>query len=81
MLLKSAVDSPSNKQIDSRANLTDAGGLVNDLTSTKCCFLMPLTAVITETIKLSVKQENSPKIYTVRHRIILLECYYDCSTN
>jgi len=37
--------SPSNKQIDSNANLTTAGGLAIDLTSTNCCFLISFTAI------------------------------------
>jgi len=36
--------SPSNKQIDSNANLTTAGGLAMDRTSTSCCFFISLTA-------------------------------------
>lgn len=38
--------SPSSKQIDSKASFTIAGGLAIDLTSTKCCFLIDLTALI-----------------------------------
>lgn len=41
---QSVVGSPSNKQIDSKANLTGAGGLAMDRTSTKCCFFMDFTA-------------------------------------
>jgi len=37
--------SPSNKQIDSNANLTTAGGLAIDRTSTNCCFLISFTAI------------------------------------
>lgn len=36
--------SPSSKHIDSNANLTMAGGLAIERTSTRCCFLMDLTA-------------------------------------
>ena len=36
--------SPNKRQIDSRATLTIAGGLAMDLTSTRCCFLIDLTA-------------------------------------
>lgn len=36
--------SPNNKQIDSNANLTTAGGLAMDRTSTSCCFLISFTA-------------------------------------
>lgn len=36
--------SPRSKHIDSSANLTTAGGLAIDLTSTSCCFLIDLTA-------------------------------------
>lgn len=38
--------SPSNKQMDSNANLTTAGGFAIDLTSTNCCFLISFTAKI-----------------------------------
>lgn len=41
---QSVVLSPSSRQMDSKASLTAAGGLAMDLTSTKCCFLMDLTA-------------------------------------
>lgn len=37
--------SPSSKQIDSRASLTIAGGFAMERTSTKCCFLIDLTAI------------------------------------
>lgn len=37
--------SPSNKQMDSNANLTTAGGLAMDRTSTSCCFFISLTAI------------------------------------
>ena len=36
--------SPSSKQIDSNASLTGGGGFPIDLISTRCCFLMDLTA-------------------------------------
>jgi hypothetical protein len=36
--------SPRSVHIDSMANFTTGGGLGKDLTSTKCCFLMDLTA-------------------------------------
>lgn len=36
--------SPNRVQIDSMAIFTTGGGLGKDLTSTKCCFLMDLTA-------------------------------------
>ena len=41
---QSLVISPSIAHVDSRASLTRTGGLAIDLTSTKCCFLMPFTA-------------------------------------
>uniref|UniRef100_A0A3B4DX62 Uncharacterized protein n=1 Tax=Pygocentrus nattereri TaxID=42514 RepID=A0A3B4DX62_PYGNA len=41
---QSVVLSPSSRQMDSRASFTAAGGLAMDRTSTKCCFLMDLTA-------------------------------------
>uniref|UniRef100_A0AAY4DNY1 Uncharacterized protein n=1 Tax=Denticeps clupeoides TaxID=299321 RepID=A0AAY4DNY1_9TELE len=41
---QSVVLSPRSRQMDSRASLTAAGGLAMDRTSTKCCFLMDLTA-------------------------------------
>jgi hypothetical protein len=37
--------SPRSKQIDSNANLTMAGGLAMDRTSTRCCFLIDFTAI------------------------------------
>lgn len=42
---QSVAFSPNNKQIDSKANLTIAGGLAMERTSTRCCFLIDLTAV------------------------------------
>uniref|UniRef100_A0A3B3QS31 Uncharacterized protein n=1 Tax=Paramormyrops kingsleyae TaxID=1676925 RepID=A0A3B3QS31_9TELE len=41
---QSVVLSPRRRQMDSRASFTAAGGLAMDRTSTKCCFLMDLTA-------------------------------------
>lgn len=41
---QSVAFSPSSKHIDSRANLTIAGGLAIDRTSTRCCFLIDFTA-------------------------------------
>uniref|UniRef100_A0A8B9LJX7 Uncharacterized protein n=2 Tax=Astyanax mexicanus TaxID=7994 RepID=A0A8B9LJX7_ASTMX len=41
---QSVVLSPSSRQMDSRASFTAAGGLAMDRTSTKCCFLIDLTA-------------------------------------
>uniref|UniRef100_A0A4W4EQZ7 Uncharacterized protein n=1 Tax=Electrophorus electricus TaxID=8005 RepID=A0A4W4EQZ7_ELEEL len=41
---QSVVLSPRSRQMDSRASFTAAGGLAMDRTSTKCCFLMDLTA-------------------------------------
>lgn len=38
--------SPSSKQIDSNANLTIAGGLAIERTSTKCCLRIDLTAIV-----------------------------------
>lgn len=38
--------SPSNKQIDSNANLTIAGGFAIERISTKCCFLIDFTAIL-----------------------------------
>jgi hypothetical protein len=37
--------SPSNKQMDSRANFTTAGGFAMVRISTNCCFLIDFTAV------------------------------------
>jgi hypothetical protein len=42
---QSVAFSPSNKQIDSKANFTIAGGLAIERTSTRCCFLIDFTAV------------------------------------
>ena len=45
MVFQSVASLASNsKHIDSRANLTMAGGLAIDLTSANCFFLIPLTA-------------------------------------
>uniref|UniRef100_A0A3P8V2G2 Uncharacterized protein n=1 Tax=Cynoglossus semilaevis TaxID=244447 RepID=A0A3P8V2G2_CYNSE len=41
---QSVVLSPRSRQMDSRASFTAAGGLAMDRTSTRCCFLMDLTA-------------------------------------
>uniref|UniRef100_A0A8C6KR43 Uncharacterized protein n=1 Tax=Nothobranchius furzeri TaxID=105023 RepID=A0A8C6KR43_NOTFU len=43
---QSVVLSPRSKQMDSRANFTAAGGLAMERTSTRCCFLIDLTATI-----------------------------------
>lgn len=37
--------SPSNRQIDSSATFTIAGGFAMDRTSTKCCFFIDFTAI------------------------------------
>lgn len=42
---QSVVLSPRSKQMDSRASFTAAGGLAMERTSTRCCFLMDLTAI------------------------------------
>uniref|UniRef100_A0A3B3C8W7 Uncharacterized protein n=1 Tax=Oryzias melastigma TaxID=30732 RepID=A0A3B3C8W7_ORYME len=42
---QSVVLSPKSKQMDSRASLTAAGGLAMERTSTRCCFLIDLTAI------------------------------------
>uniref|UniRef100_A0A3P8UVQ4 Uncharacterized protein n=1 Tax=Cynoglossus semilaevis TaxID=244447 RepID=A0A3P8UVQ4_CYNSE len=44
IFFQSLVSSPSIRQIDSRASLTAAGGLVMARTSTRCCRLIELTA-------------------------------------
>uniref|UniRef100_A0A8C1H4W5 Uncharacterized protein n=1 Tax=Cyprinus carpio carpio TaxID=630221 RepID=A0A8C1H4W5_CYPCA len=44
IFFQSLVSSPSRRQIDSRASLTAAGGLAIARTSTRCCFLIELTA-------------------------------------
>ena len=45
ILLQSTAFSPSRKQMDSSAVFTATGGLAMDRTSTKCCFLIPFTAI------------------------------------
>uniref|UniRef100_A0A667Z761 Uncharacterized protein n=1 Tax=Myripristis murdjan TaxID=586833 RepID=A0A667Z761_9TELE len=45
IFFQSLVSSPSNRQIDSRASLTAAGGLVIARTSTRCCRFIELTAM------------------------------------
>lgn len=44
IFFQSLVSSPSIRQMDSRASLTAAGGLVIARTSTRCCRLIELTA-------------------------------------
>jgi len=44
MVFQSRKGSSKSKQIDSRAILTGKGGFDIDLTSTRCCLLMALTA-------------------------------------
>lgn len=47
IVFQSAISLPSsNKHIDSRANLTMAGGLAIERTSANCFFLIPLTATL-----------------------------------
>uniref|UniRef100_A0A8C0BDS3 Uncharacterized protein n=1 Tax=Buteo japonicus TaxID=224669 RepID=A0A8C0BDS3_9AVES len=41
---QSVVLSPSNRQMDSSASLTAAGGLAIERTSTRCCFFIDFTA-------------------------------------
>lgn len=45
MAFQSVAFSPSSRHIDSRATFTIAGGFPIERTSTKCCFLIDLTAV------------------------------------
>uniref|UniRef100_A0A8C9RY25 Uncharacterized protein n=1 Tax=Scleropages formosus TaxID=113540 RepID=A0A8C9RY25_SCLFO len=59
---QSVVLSPSSRQMDSRASLTAAGGLAMDRTSTRCCFLMDLTAkLIQQEAQSSVNSEKVKK--------------------
>ncbi|CAN7979475.1 unnamed protein product [Ixodes pacificus] len=44
MAFQSEAASPSSRQIDSSASFTANGGFPIDRTSTRCCFLMDLTA-------------------------------------
>uniref|UniRef100_A0A8C9S4I4 Uncharacterized protein n=1 Tax=Scleropages formosus TaxID=113540 RepID=A0A8C9S4I4_SCLFO len=44
IFFQSLVSSPSRRQIDSSASFTAAGGLAMARTSTRCCFLIELTA-------------------------------------
>lgn len=44
IFFQSLVSSPSRRQIDSKASFTAAGGLAMARTSTRCCFLIELTA-------------------------------------
>lgn len=56
---QSEVSVPSNnKQIDSSANLTTAGGLAMDLTSANCFFLMPLTAKQRHKLSIQIGNEE-----------------------
>ncbi|KPI98423.1 hypothetical protein RR46_09639 [Papilio xuthus] len=45
MAFQSVAFSPSSRHIDSSATFTIAGGFPIERTSTKCCFLIDLTAV------------------------------------
>lgn len=45
MDFQSLAFSPNNKQIDSNANLTTAGGFAIVRISTSCCFFIDLTAM------------------------------------
>lgn len=58
---QSVVGSPSNKQIDSKASFTGAGGLAMDRTSTKCCFFMDFTADYRANIKIQFNKGNKVK--------------------
>ena len=60
IFFQSLVSSPSKRQIDSRASLTAAGGLVIARTSTRCCRLIELTASQVEGGK-CVKERRSKR--------------------
>lgn len=55
IFFQSPVSSPSIRQIDSKASLTAAGGLVIARTSTRCCRLIELTATTGRTIVFKMK--------------------------
>lgn len=55
IFFQSPVSSPSIRQIDSKASLTAAGGLVIVRTSTRCCRLIELTATTGRTIVFTMK--------------------------
>lgn len=61
---QSRSNSPSNTQIDSTASLTAAGGLFKVRTSTKCCFLMDLTAGMNRT---TIKHMGCSKLKKKTH--------------
>lgn len=50
IFFQSLVSSPNIRQIDSKASLTTAGGLVIVRTSTRCCRLIELTATTGRTV-------------------------------
>lgn len=55
IFFQSPVSSPSIRQIDSKASLTAAGGLVIARTSTRCCRLIELTATTGRAIVFTMK--------------------------
>lgn len=61
--------SPSSKQIDSRANLTIAGGLAIERTSTRCCFLIDLTAI-------NRLYRIGGWLITTSHRCLVIDYYH-----
>uniref|UniRef100_A0A8C3GA96 Uncharacterized protein n=1 Tax=Cyclopterus lumpus TaxID=8103 RepID=A0A8C3GA96_CYCLU len=58
---QSVVLSPRSRQMDSRASFTAAGGLAIERTSTRCCFLIDLTAINIRTSTKKKKKKNSQK--------------------
>lgn len=68
---QSVAFSPSNRQMDSSATFTIAGGLPIDLTSTKCCFLIDFTAVrykVADVGARSVRHRDASATSTKRER-------------
>lgn len=56
MDFQSLAFSPSNKQIDSKATFTIAGGFAMERTSTKCCFFIDFTAAQKITLYSTMKR-------------------------
>uniref|UniRef100_A0A8C4THS7 Uncharacterized protein n=1 Tax=Erpetoichthys calabaricus TaxID=27687 RepID=A0A8C4THS7_ERPCA len=69
IFFQSLVSSPSNRQIDSKASFTTAGGLPMARTSTRCCFLIELTA--TRRVKrdgMAFKTKHAREVWGCNHR-------------
>lgn len=61
MTLQSVVDSPSKRQIDSKAILTAGGGFDIDLTSTRFCFFIDCTAKVQNVDQAEIANKKNKK--------------------